>query len=292
MENEIGYVEIIRDLIGIVPIYCGLFIGATFLVFLSRGTLDWTRQKLKSGLTNISFIVFNSFVGGLFLLPLVLLGDFYTDLGFPVLAKEFWSKIPLPLTVFILLFTYDFCIYWTHRALHISKLWPLHAVHHSDTDMSFLTWSRAHPGETLIIATSQIIFLSWLGLSVSEILAAALFRNIHQSYVHSNIDWGHGPFRKVLTSPQLHRWHHVDHPEAYDKNFASIFPIFDIAFGTYYNPGSAVDMPTGFKDAPGHDLVKLICFPFFEWARMVKNHALLQKRDKADKSALGGVIEN
>jgi len=58
--------------------------------------------------------------------------------------------------------------------------------------------------------------------------------------------------------------------EAYDKNFASIFPFIDKMFGTYYYPGTAVNVPTGFPGTPKNDFVALICYPFTEWYRMIK----------------------
>ena len=99
---------------------------------------------------------------------------------------------------------------------------------------------------------------------------AALIKGLHQYYVHSNIDWNHGPFKMLLVSPQFHRWHHAAEEAAWDKNFASIFPFLDKIFGTYYYPGTAVNTPTGFEGTPGHDIVELLFYPFKEWSRMIK----------------------
>jgi sterol desaturase/sphingolipid hydroxylase (fatty acid hydroxylase superfamily) len=40
----------------------------------------------------------------------------------------------------------------------------------------------------------------------------------------------------VIATPVFHRWHHSRQAEAMDKNFAGLFPIWDILFGTYYMP--------------------------------------------------------
>jgi sterol desaturase/sphingolipid hydroxylase (fatty acid hydroxylase superfamily) len=56
---------------------------------------------------------------------------------------------------------------------------------------------------------------------------------------------------------------------AYDKNFASIFPFFDLMFGTYYNPGSSVAVPTGIGNNPDNNVIALILYPFGEWGRML-----------------------
>lgn len=262
------YLQILKNLGATLPLYAVLFLGATLLVFISRGTTAWTGDKLRSGIANISLILFNSLFGWVFLLPLLPLINLVDAPNFPSLGQEFCSSIPLPLTVLILLFAYDFVIYWVHRIMHVSYLWPVHAIHHSDTDMHFLTWGRTHPLETCLINLGLLVGLSWMGLSVADIVAAKLIRDIHQSYVHSNVDWDHGPFKWLITSPQLHRWHHVDLIEAYDKNFASIFPVYDKLFGTYYFPGSAVDKPTGFPETPKNDVIKLLAFPFLTWVKM------------------------
>jgi hypothetical protein len=36
--------------------------------------------------------------------------------------------------------------------------------------------------------------------------------------------------------PKFHRWHHTSEDEGLDKNFAGLFPLFDILSGTYYMP--------------------------------------------------------
>jgi len=75
-----------------------------------------------------------------------------------------------------------------------------------------------------------------------------------------------------------------DKIEAYDKNFASIFPFYDKMFGTYYNPHSAFDMPTGIGEhTPGHNLVALTAWPFMEWGRMIA--AKLSSDEKAPEAA-------
>ena len=37
-------------------------------------------------------------------------------------------------------------------------------------------------------------------------------------------------------SPAYHRWHHAADEEGIDKNFAGIFPVWDVLFGTAYFP--------------------------------------------------------
>lgn len=252
--------------------YALLIVVFSVLGLLSRGATSskWSKSKVISGVVNLAFLKLTLVYGGLFFLALPFLQTGYASLGLPQVSREFWDKTPFLLTCLALLLVYDFSVYWVHRLLHTSVLWPAHAVHHSDTDMHFLTWSRGHPAEQFVIVSALVFSSTWMGLDVKEIASLALLRALHQYYVHANLDWDHGPFHYLLVSPRFHRWHHVDHPDAYDKNFASIFPFYDKMFGTYYNPHSAVDMPTGIgAHTPGHNLIALTAWPIMEWARMI-----------------------
>jgi len=253
-------------------VYVALFIVFTALAFLTRGkdALKWSPDLRMSAFVNVGMLHFNGLIGILFVGIYVGVKAGYEALNLPQVPKEFWDGVPTPLVWLSLLFVYDMSIYWIHRWMHNGWLWPMHAVHHSDTELHFLSWSRGHALEQIVIASFVFIGSAWLGLSIAEVFALAFVKSIHQYYVHSNIDWDHGPFKLLLASPQYHRWHHADVVEAYDKNFASIFPFIDKVFGTYYYPGTAVNVPTGFPGTPKNDFVALICYPFTEWYRMIK----------------------
>jgi sterol desaturase/sphingolipid hydroxylase (fatty acid hydroxylase superfamily) len=154
-------------------------------------------------------------------------------------------------------------------------------VHHSDPELHFLSWSRGHFTEQFVIAACLVLTTSWMGFSIQEIAGLVLIQGLHQYYVHARLDWDHGPFRDVLVSPQMHRWHHAVAPEAHDKNFASIFPVFDRMFGTYYNPGSAIDTPTGIPDAPANDFITQALYPFRTWAAMLKARSQARPHTRA-----------
>lgn len=249
-----------------------LLLVFTALAYLSRGrdALHWPKSLRQSALTNFLISQFTSLNGVLYLALIVPLTVAYASLGLPVLQAGAWDSVPLVIKALAALVVYDFSLYWVHRLLHTSWLWPSHAVHHSDPELHFLSWSRGHFTEQFVIAACLVFTSSWMGFTIGEIAGLALIKALHQYYVHSKLDWDHGIFRDVLVSPQMHRWHHAAVPEAYDKNFASIFPVFDRLFGTYYNPGSAIDVPTGIEDAPDNDFVTQTLYPFRKWAGMLK----------------------
>lgn len=152
--------------------------------------------------------------------------------------------------------------------MHGTKvLWPIHAVHHSDPDVTALTTCRVHVFEPIVMSTSYIVLLSWLGFPDQVIGFGTVFLALHNAYAHVNVDRDHGPLRYVIASPRFHRWHHADCPEACGKNLANVFPVFDLVFGTYHVPGTCkAEMGAG--DIPRNDVAKLILYPFAQWYRM------------------------
>ena len=172
-----------------------------------------------------------------------------------------------PITIVIVA---DFVDYWSHRIRHTSFLWPMHAVHHSDTQMHYLSWYRGHILEMIFIQGGYLILATWLGASPAAAAGVIIIRAFHQQYVHMNVDWHHGLLGLVIADPRFHRWHHADHPEAWNKNFSNIMPLWDRLFGTYYCPGKC-DAPLGFEGNPGENFAKLMAYPFKEWARMARS---------------------
>ena len=57
--------------------------------------------------------------------------------------------------------------------------------------------------------------------------------------LHANVNWSFGPLRYGIATPGFHRWHHAADAVALDKNFAGLFPVWDLRFGTFYLPAHA-----------------------------------------------------
>lgn len=169
---------------------------------------------------------------------------------------------PLWVQTVELLFLADLIDYWTHRLFHSQRLWPFHAVHHSPEEMSWLSSSRVHPINDLVTRTCQVFPLLLLGFSPRGIILIVPYIAFYVIFLHSNIRWDFGPFRWVLVSPAYHRWHHTTDREAIDRNFAGIFPIWDILFGTAYFPRH-LPMRYGVLGArPPETLHGQLAFPF------------------------------
>lgn len=173
----------------------------------------------------------------LLLLPAILLigpERFRGDLlirGFGPLGRlPGWAQAPGILLVS------DFVDYWTHRGLHRGRWWRIHAIHHSPEEMNWISSSRVHPLNDLITRSCQLLPVIALGFSAVSVMTVVPLVAFYVMFLHSNVKWGFGPLRWVLVSPAYHRWHHTSDREGIDKNFAGIFPIWDLLFGTAYFP--------------------------------------------------------
>jgi sterol desaturase/sphingolipid hydroxylase (fatty acid hydroxylase superfamily) len=141
----------------------------------------------------------------------------------------------LQLVEFLLLA--DLLSYWQHRAFHtFERLWRIHAVHHSSTELDWLSAVRVHPLNDAISSTVIATPLILLGFSPLTLAAYVPFLTFYAIALHANVSWSFGPLRYVISSPAFHRWHHSNEAEALNRNFAGLFPVFDMIFGTFYLP--------------------------------------------------------
>jgi sterol desaturase/sphingolipid hydroxylase (fatty acid hydroxylase superfamily) len=92
-----------------------------------------------------------------------------------------------------------------HRSL---TLWRLHALHHSQEDMSVLTTFRTHP---LVHASYLPSLLPALVLGASGTVPAVaiIVYGCLITLPHANLRWRFGPLGRVFVSPAYHRLHHV-----------------------------------------------------------------------------------
>ena len=70
-----------------------------------------------------------------------------------------------------------------------------------------------------------------LGYNPTATLSRAPILTFDAIFIHVNLIWGLGPFRGVIATPVFHRWHHSRNRKAWDKNFASLQPLWCLLFG-------------------------------------------------------------
>ena len=143
---------------------------------------------------------------------------------------------PVWLQVAAVLVVGDLIGYASHRMFHGRRLWRFHAVHHSSTQVDWLSSVRLHPVNDVVSRLLQAVPFVLLGFHPAVVAAYVPFLTFHAILLHANVPWTFGPLRHVLSSPAFHRWHHTTEAEGLDKNFAGLFPFIDLAFGTFYMP--------------------------------------------------------
>lgn len=172
------------------------------------------------------------------------------------------SRQPLWLQALEMLVIADFVDYWTHRWFHVSRAWRFHAIHHSPEQMYWLASARMHPVNDFITRLCQVVPVVLLGLSIKAVLLVVPVLVFFVIVLHSNLNWDYGPFRWVLVSPLYHRWHHTTDPEGLDKNFAGIFPLWDLLFGTAHFPRREPERFGVNHNPPPETLLGQLVYPF------------------------------
>ena len=146
----------------------------------------------------------------------------------------------------------DFVEYWLHRLQHrFNWWWALHSLHHSQRQMSFWTDDRNHLLDDVLTAAAVALVALAIGVASSQFVLIVVVTRMLESLSHVNARLHFGKFGDwLLVSPRFHRRHHAigaGHEGQYrGVNFATLFPVWDILFGTAdFKP---VFEPTGVRD--------------------------------------------
>ena len=178
-------------------------------------------------------------------------------------STSLWLQVPAAILVS------DIGFYTAHRLLHkVPALWKFHAVHHSIENLDWLAAHRVHPIDQICAKGASFIGVFALGFSDEAIAIYGLIYQWQSLLIHSNTTIDFGPLNWLIASPHFHHWHHADHPEAFDKNFAGQLSILDRIFGTAYTPDS---MPEkyGTSEPVPHTYPSQLAYPI---KAMVEQH--------------------
>jgi sterol desaturase/sphingolipid hydroxylase (fatty acid hydroxylase superfamily) len=199
----------------------------------------------KALLQDLGFYFISSLVPGLLLsvpLSLVAVGA-HAFVPWPVQAAV--AAWPLWLRVVAGVVVSEVGFYWGHRLTHkIPVLWRFHAVHHGAEQVYFLTSSRAHPFDNVFTRLCGLVPAYILGvanpLSPTGSLVPTviiLMTVLWGFFIHANFRVRLGPLEWLIATPGFHHWHHTrtDHR---DHNYASMLPVMDWLFGTFYLPAT------------------------------------------------------
>ncbi|MGD9943618.1 MAG: sterol desaturase family protein [Burkholderiaceae bacterium] len=158
-----------------------------------------------------------------------------------------------PVLGFVLyLVVLDALDYWIHRGQHRWRWWwELHAVHHSQRQMTLWSDNRSHLFDDLLrdalLAAAALI----IGIAPAQYVMLIVAVRVWQSVQHANLRWRFGEVgERLLVSPSFHRRHHAigfgHEGKAHGCNFGVLLPWWDQLFGTADFRAGFV--PTGIRD--------------------------------------------
>lgn len=163
--------------------------------------------------------------------------SFQLDAIWPGVSDIPWVSFLLYLVLF------DFVNYWLHRAQHqFHWWWQLHALHHSQRQMTLWSDNRNHLLDDVLIDAVFVLLARFVGVEPGQFVVLVALSQLLESLSHANVRLWFGPvLERVLVSPRFHRRHHaigIGHESEGGRgtlggcNFAVLFPIWDQLFGT------------------------------------------------------------
>ena len=179
-------------------------------------------------------------------------GTFHLDAIWPGVTDGPWVSLLIYLVVF------DFVNYWLHRAQHQWHWWwALHALHHSQRQMTQWTDNRNYLLDDLLGAVIWVGVAQLIGIAPSQFVAVVAITQLFENFQHANLRLSFGRWgERVWVSPRFHRLHHaigLGHETSHGAklvlgghNFGVLLPWWDIMFGT-----ANFDLrfePTGIRD--------------------------------------------
>ncbi len=239
------------------------FVLFSLFLVIARGpsALRLSDETLRSVIVTLALAIINGVLGIWLVFEVDLGAGAFASLGLPGFSgQSMWTSIPWPITVLLVVLAIDFSDYWVHRVMHHTKLWGIHAVHHSERRMTWMTSFRVHFLEASVMNLGYFLLLGWIGVPLYALGAAYVISFVHNRYVHVDLGWDHGPLDKLIASPNFHRWHHSVEPSAYNMNYANVFSLFDVLFGTYHNPGKCTT-DVGLDELPNPGVLNQLLYP-------------------------------
>lgn len=267
----------------------------TFLQFLFPKRV-WSHP---SAWLDLRYFVFNSIFGKVILLGI---SAGATAITYKLVALDAEAKTlidPTQLSIgaqvaisftfmFVSMAFTDFLAWFCHYLQHKSPLlWQFHKVHHSSEVMHPVSNFREHPVDNVlylsVIGAGYGFFLGLVARvlgyfpSIPMLLGVPLlmlaFNLVGYNLRHSHIwlRWP-GKWSMIFPSPAHHHVHHSSHPDHIDKNFAFMFPIWDVVFKTYEMPEDDRDVKFGIGEGNAEELntcARLYWVPFRDAYRVV-----------------------
>ena len=120
--------------------------------------------------------------------------------------------------------------------------------------MTVWTDDRNHVIDDLLVTLALVLFSQFVGVQPGEYVVILMVGRLVESWSHANVDMSLRLARRSAAGrsalpPAASRAVDADERHIHDHNFAPVFPIWDILFGTAIYDEK--NRPTGVDDADG-----------------------------------------
>jgi sterol desaturase/sphingolipid hydroxylase (fatty acid hydroxylase superfamily) len=144
---------------------------------------------------------------------------------------------PILAQALLMMFISDLFRYWVHRLSHtVQFLWRFHAVHHSLDKLYWLNTTRIHPIEKFLQLCVEVAPFLLIGVSKEVIALHLVIYGVNGFIRHSNIYLKYGALNYIISTNELHRWHHSKLIHESNSNYGSDTMIWDIVFRSFFWP--------------------------------------------------------
>ena len=155
----------------------------------------------------------------------------------PGITRLWPRELPIGIQLVIMILVADFLRYWFHVLSHHHPFfWRFHAVHHSPEKLYWLNVGRFHPVEKALQFFLDALPFIVLGVTENVLALYFVFYALNGFFQHSNVELRMGFLNWVISSAELHRWHHSRVVAESNSNFGNNVIVWDILFGSRFFP--------------------------------------------------------
>jgi sterol desaturase/sphingolipid hydroxylase (fatty acid hydroxylase superfamily) len=210
--------------------------------------------------------------------------DFISFIHLPQLFDKISiATLALPIQFIIVFCIMELINYCVHRFIkHGNQGWNFHKTHHSSQELDQFSDARNHP--IMIILETFLFALPTLMILNPDVSVMALYGVVGLIWgplIHHNIrvKWPF-PISHILSSPHTHRWHHA-REKGIHCNFAGIFILYDVIFGTFYSPNEDCQK-IGFEgdESFPQTAAGMMLYPFKEIYNKINLPKFLARKDE------------
>lgn len=220
--------------------------------FLSAGIMEWIqpyclkwRKSHGDIITDILHIFLSGNLIGAYIKQGLALGSLYMvgTLGINYQLMQWPAQWHLGFQLLLALVIVEFGTYWRHRIFHEHRLgWRFHSVHHCSPRLYWLNAPKFHFIDSALSGAVSGLMLALCGASAEVIGLVVIVNAMHGNWQHCNVYYRLGWFNWLISSAELHRWHHSNHIPLSNSNYGNILIVYDVLFGTRKLPKEQQNM--------------------------------------------------